>query len=84
MISIIVPFEQVYQKSFGSTVYKSAFGFGKNIEKLSNTIAYAIDHIEESKMMAKNGQQYALQYLTSEINVDKIDNLYRSIISRGN
>lgn len=52
-----------------------------NIRQLAGQIAYAVQHPEEARTVARNGQLYALRHFTADINAEKINDLYRNILS---
>lgn len=51
-----------------------------NAAHLAEQIAFAMDNREQARMIAKNGQQYALQKLTAEGNAAMVNNLYNELI----
>ncbi len=53
-----------------------------DIEDFTKKIVTCVGHIEAYEEMIKKGQSYALKNFTSEINADKIENIYKKMVKR--
>lgn len=51
----------------------------KNLDDLIETIQYALEHKEESRKIAKNGQSFAKNLFTSRKNAENIINIYNNL-----